>query len=515
MQTCSKFIAKFASSIVTVLGCFDRLLFKGYLPFGGDEHLNRWVDGLGLKRKDFLARAEQMSQSLVEYAQQKAAQAGVEYRYLPGKVRKETLIDNILKEKPVQTGLIAVLCCQEVCRTIKLRYAKARPRLEFAYRPQRVLYYYLIDKDFGRVHIRIQTWFPFTVQVYVNGHDWLAQQLTRRKIGFVQRDNAFTQLDAPQAAQTLAHRFEKLNLQSFLDRCARQVNPLLSRSGSMVRYFTYRWVIDQAEYSSDVIFKSPGQLTELYPRLLDHAAVNFSAQDILTFLGRRLHGRFDGEVLTKAEKGRHPGARIKHRMKDNWLKMYDKFGQILRVETVINQPREFKVRRRRMRDGKRQTVWCPMNKGIINLHRYRAVAEAANHRYLNALSVVADPAPAYHQVGELVQPKKIGPRHYAGFNPVRRQDVQLFRAILSGDHAVKGFHNTEIRNRLYPEAVSTKDPREITRLRNAVGRQLKRLHVRGLIAKIPHTRRWQVTHAGHKLLGTCLQLYYHGLTTAA
>jgi hypothetical protein len=89
----------------------------------------------------------------------------------------------------------------------------------------------------------------------------------------------------------------------------------------------YYWVTEQAEYSTDVLFTSRAALRELYPRLLDHAAVNFSARDILMFLGRKLHGNFQGEVLNDLKKGRHPGARIKHRMKDNWLKMYDKFGR--------------------------------------------------------------------------------------------------------------------------------------------------------------------------------------------
>jgi hypothetical protein len=148
----------------------------------------------------------------------------------------------------------------------------------------------------------------------------------------------------------------------------------------------------------------------LYPRLLDHAAVNSSAQDILTFLGRRLHHRFEGEVLDDCQKGRWPGARIKHRMTNNWLKMYDKFGLILRIETVINNPRELRVRRLRARNGRREMAWCPMNKGVCNLYRYREVSLAANQRYLDALSVVDDPAPAYHQVEELTEPAVISGR---------------------------------------------------------------------------------------------------------
>ncbi len=183
------------------------------------------------------------------------------------------------------------------------------------------------------------------------------------------------------------------------------------------RGLSYYWVIDQAEFSIDSIFTSR-EAVGLYLRLLDHAAVNFSAKDILTFLGRRFHTRFDGEVLTHCQKGRWPGARIKHRMKNNWLKMYDKFGLVLRIETVINNPREFRVRRLRTRDGHNQMVWCPMNKGIINSGPLpRGIAwppTNATWRHSRWLTIQA---PAYRQVEELTEPVVIAGRSHTGFNP--------------------------------------------------------------------------------------------------
>lgn len=192
--------------------------------------------------------------------------------------------------------------------------------------------------------------------------------------------------------------------------------------------------------------------------------------------------------------------------------MYDKQGVVLRVETVINQPREFQVRRLRERKGKRQMVWCPMNKGIANLYQYQAVALSANVRYLEALSVVSDPAPAYHQVDELARRQVVGERSFAGFNPARREDVALFRAVLQGDHLLHGFRNRDVRCQF---CAPPGDAQERRRQAAKVGRLLKRLHVRGLIAKVPRTRRWQVTTRGQQLLGTCVRLYYHGLSAAA
>jgi hypothetical protein len=493
----TNFTTKFADSIVSVLGCHDRVIFKGYLPFGGDGHLNCWVDqGLKIRRKDFLPFVEKQSQALVDHAKAEAERAGVSFQRLEGKPNKEELVRALLRQTPRDEGLVTVLQVMETCRTVKLRHGQGRPQLAFARRPQRVLYYYFLDREFGLMHVRIQTWFPFTIQVYVNGHDWLARQMQRRQLGFVQTDNAFTQLDHAAAAQRLADRFPKLSWVTILNRWARRVNPLMG--ATWLGDADYYWVIDQAESSTDVLFRDRATLAELYPRLLDHALLKFSARDILTFLGRRLHANFDGEVLTDCKKDRLPGARIKHRMKNNWLKMYDKFGQILRIETVINQPREFRVRRRRIRQGRRRTVWCPMNKGVANFYQYHAVARAANLRYLNALSVVDGPCATGQQLDRLCQPVKFHQRRRRGLNLLHPDEQRLFRALLRGDWRLHGFRNRDLVAELYAGKTASADERRRRSLR--VGRQLQLLRAHKLIAKTPHTNRYQVTDHGDALL---------------
>jgi hypothetical protein len=129
---------------------------------------------------------------------------------MQGHHRKDKLVDEILRLRPIVDGLICVLCCMETCPSLKLIYGNGRPRLVNARRPQRVLYFYFLDPELGQIYIRLTTWFPFTVQIYVNGHSWLAQQMLKRRIGFNLRDNAFTALDDPQAAQNLADSSARL-----------------------------------------------------------------------------------------------------------------------------------------------------------------------------------------------------------------------------------------------------------------------------------------------------------------
>jgi hypothetical protein len=505
MQNSNPFVVKFASAIIAVLGCQDRVIFKGHLPFSDEAHLNRFVDHtLRIKRKDFLDFAKDKADLLVKHAKDLAATHNAPYVYLQGRHRKEELVQQHSRERRLHEGLVCVLCCQETCRTVKLRYGNGRPRLVFTCRPQRVLYFYFLDPQFGLRHIRVQTWFPFTTQVYVNGHDWLARQLHQAGSGFVQHDNAFTQLDEPAKAQALADRFPRLDWVNILDRWARQVNPLLGEA--WLQGQSYYWVIDQAEYSTDVLFQDRQTLTELYPRLLEHACLHFSAQDILRFLGRRLHPRFDGEVLTDCKKDRWPGARIKHRVKNNWLKMYDKFGQILRIETVINNPREFKVRRQVQRKGRSQMAWCPMNKGVANFYHYHEVAQASNERYLSALAVVDRPQASAKILDQVQRPARLGPRRRRGLNLLRLEEQKLFRAVLRGEHHVNGFRNRDIQAVLFPKQV--KGVAEQRRRTAHVSRLLHLLRAHGLIAKIPHAHRYRVTTKGEAVMSAAIYARY-------
>ena len=503
MNAVWRFLTKFASLIVGTLHCFDRVIFKGHLAMAAPSELERFVDWvLKVRRCHFIkVLAPQFSERLVEHAQRFAAKAGRTYLYRTGSFKKEQWAEQLIREQRIESGLVGVLCTQETCNSFTLVPGEHRPRFISKPRQQRVLYYYFLDPQLGLIHVRLQTWAPFTLQVYANGHDWLAQQLVRLGMGFVQKHNAFTQIDDFAQAQRQADRFAKLDWPKILNRYAHQVNPLLRKE---LACYKVRWVVDQAEFATDLLFKSPAALTGLYQKLLQFATVTFTPKDILGFLGRKWDRRFDGDVQTEVKTDRLLGTRIKHRMTKNWLKMYDKFGLILRVETIINRPKEFSVYRTRYhRDGKVSQGYFPMNKDTGSLIHYQEQALACNRRYLDALAVVDDPAPAYQQLRQLTEPKVVAGRSSAGFNPARRDDVRLFAAVLDGDHIARGFRNKDIR-----AVVFGPDAKPASRQSAAVGRLVKRLHARHLVAKIPRTRRWRVTEAGRQLLSLAVQLYH-------
>src|ERR1700689_1481391 len=269
----------------------------------------------------------------------------------------------------------------------------------------------------------------------------------RLGLGLVLKPNAFTQLDDPAKTQRQADRFAKLDWTKILTRYGRLVNPLLRKELSC---YKVRWFVDQAESATDLLFKSPSALSGLYQKLLQFATLTFTPKDILGFLGRKWNRQFDGDVQTEVKTDRLLGTRIKHRMTRNWLKMYDKFGLILRVETVINRPQEFFVyRSRKHRDGTTTPGYFPMNKDVGSLVDYQEQALACNRRYLDASAIVDDPAPAYQQLRQLTEPKRVHERSSAGFNPARREEVTFFASVLDWDHIARGFPNKYIRAALF------------------------------------------------------------------
>lgn len=499
-----QFIQKYGSWTRGTLGCFDRLVFRGHLSVSWA----RAMEGLMFRHKvlikDFGRWVQQQSERVRLSAENLAHEANRPVIYLTGtSERKEDLVRKIATRDGVTEGLIAVLKAVEPCQSFVVRPGCGRPRLEPARRKCLTFYFYFLDAEFGLMHVRIQSWFPLTIQVCLNGHEWLARQLTARNIPFQQVDNAFVELGDAAAAQRLADRFPKLHWVRKLNAFARRVNPLLK---DVLREERYTWVIDQAEYATDVLFPDRQTLTPHYESWLRHATLCFSAEDVLTFLGRKLNGNFQGEVLTDAKR-RCQGRRVKHRVKGNWIKMYDKFGRVLRVETVINQPGEFRVRRWGTRNKVRQLGWFPLRKGVANFARYAEICRAANGRYLDGLTGAVDVAAVRPALERLAQPAQRNGRRQRGFNPAAKADIALFAAVLRGEHAVHGFKNEDLRRQLHGR--TPRDQTQLRRQRQRTTRLLQRLHAHGLIAKIPRTRRWRVNPKGNALMSTLLRYHHH------
>jgi hypothetical protein len=508
-----EFIRKYEDRIHGVLSCFDRMIFRGYLPIMSGWAMAQFLYRLNQNFSTLKPFLLENSERVKNHAMAMAQKQGRPFQYLASNIDKEETARELAQRDGIQHGLVCIYSILEPCRTFSFRFNKPLPNHRPFVKPARRkclhLYFYFMDRHFGLIHVRIQTWFPMPIQVYVNGHDWLARKLEANSVRYTKLDNVFLWIEDMVRAQRFADRFANLNWPKILGTYAKLVTPQMQ---DILQDCPHYWVTHQSELSTDILFKSRQHISELYPELLSHGTLCFGAKEVMNFLGRKLRGNFEGEVVSDLTdfSGRIPGCRIKHRVKENWLKMYDKAGLVLRVETVINNPEEFKVRKKVIRQGQSQVEWVAMRKGVGYLFRYQQVSFQANSRYLQALAVVVDPTQAKRDLDRMTTRKKdTAGRGCSGFNPLARRDAELFQSVMDGDHCLRGFANKDIRARLASTPHLRPCGKDSKKQSAKISRILRRFRAHGLIAKIPRTRRWRVTVYGRRVMGTALYLRHH------
>ena len=260
----------------------------------------------------------------------------------------------------------------------------------------------------------------------------------------------------------------------------------------------YYWSIYQSEWASDVMFGDAASLARLYPKLVRHGLTTFLSPDVMRFLGRRIppEGRIPPALkadVTSDLKTRPEGVRIKHRLGANSIKMYDKQGSVLRVETTINDAAGFKSFR--VPEGKPAAAkaWRGMRKGVADLHRRAEVSQAANQRYLAALASVEDARSLGQLAARLCRPVLRNGRRTRALNPYAPADAKLLEAISRGEFALNGFRNRDLRQLLFGQPAS---PDLQRRHAAAVTRMLALLRAHGLIRKVPAAHRYHLTVQG-------------------
>jgi len=303
------------------LSCFDRMLFRGYLPIMSGWSMAQFLKAHQADRSSIKPFLLQNAERVKAHAIAMAKKHQRPFEYLASPIRKEDAARKLAERDGIEQGLVCIFSALEPCRTFSLRFRNGGMFVQSARRKCLHLYFYFMDRDFGLIHVRIQTWFPLQIQVYLNGHEWLARKLSAHHLRYTKHDNVFVWIEDIARAQRFADRFVNLNWPAILTKYAKRVNPQLQ---DILHGCQYYWVSAQSEYSTDVLFKTRQDLCELYPQLLSHSTLCFGAKEVMNFLGRKLNGNFQGEVVSDLSSlvcRRTGGSRIKHRVKENWLKM--------------------------------------------------------------------------------------------------------------------------------------------------------------------------------------------------
>jgi hypothetical protein len=507
------FIAKYQDQLSGTLSGFDRLVFRGTLWKNQLTGMSGYLWAHGLGAKDFGAHAEDISKRLKEASLAPVLAAGRPVRYLnSGKLDKQKIALQIAAEQNIVEGPICALTAVELCRSyaIKPNPNTRRPELAIAPRKCLFLYHYWMHPVFGFMSVRLQTWFPFPVHIYLNGREWLARQMDGAKIGYRRHDNCFTWVEDFQRAQTLANEQLKTNWVQLFDPIVQQVHPLLFSEMCVNYPMKYFWTCQDSEWATDLVFRNPEQLRRLVPQLLHLGIVSFSSPDVLRFMGKKVtrQGNAAGGLklpLSTDLKVRSNGARVKHRLGPNSIKIYDKaydeLGAVLRAEMTISVPKYFQVYRR-TDDPQSKLAWRPLRQSTADVHLRADVSQKALNRYWCALAAVDDTSTLEELIARVERRVRWNGRSVRAIHPFDPDDYALLQAVNRGEFQINGFRNRDLQSLLYPAPAKTKAQQR--KRSAAISRKLRMLRAHGLIRKRAHSHRYDVSRNGRPILNAIL-----------
>ncbi len=476
-------IERYEDRLHGVLSCYDRLVVTGTLPQACyAEGMTGFLSGRGIRIFDYPRFAEPLRDAIRERAQELAASAGIEIEHVRKEhIRKEDIVAKVLERRGDHPGLVHVISAMEACQSYKPWHDKASHKTFLKPDSGKCLhyYFYFMDPVVGLCYLRVPTWCPFRLQFYCNGHGWLAQKLRAKRIDSTLADNAFVRLQDWQTAQKLADSFKPEQLHRVLARYARQCCPVEKTFGQR-----YHWSIMQAEYSTDLVFRSREALAPLYEQLSREAVLAVKAEQVASFLGKKITPQLAQEVGSRFQT-RIQGTCIKHRLGQAQVKMYDKVGLVLRIETTVNNVSFFKHHRKvEHREGKSTRELAPLKKSIYSLIDLREILLGCNRRYLEFLSAIEDHSAGARALQRLTEEKRDADRPIKGLNFFKATEQRLLRALQRPEFNIHGVRRADLMG-LLPDLSPA-----------ALSRQLRRLRCLGVIKRVTNTYRYYLTRLG-------------------
>jgi hypothetical protein len=487
---------RYEERIAGILSCYDRIVITGTLPTichaGG---MTAFLYARQIRVFDYPQFAATLRDRVREAAASVAADAGATIEHVAkSHIRKEDLIAKVLAARGEHPGLVHILSAMEACDSYEPWHDKKTHRTFVRPDSGKCLhyYFYFMDAEFGLIYLRVPTWAPFRLQFYCNGHSWLARKLAAAKIGFTMADNAFVRVDDWQRAQALADGFKPDDLHRVLDHYAALCCPVMDAFGQ-----SYHWSLMQIEYASDLVFRSKATLKPLYEQLARHSVLTVKSENIATFLGRRITEATVEEIGNQFST-RIEGTCIKHRFGKSSVKMYDKFGIILRIETTTNDVSSFRHHRKvEHRQGPPTRKLAPVKKTIYSLIDLREILLGCNRRYIAHLSALDDFSDGVRMLERVIKPRTVKANAIKGinfFNPIERT---LLHALQNPRFTIAGVRRADLQPLL-----QTVTPSKLSR-------HIKRLRLLGLIKRVAGTYRYYLTRVGRAAINAAARLTEH------
>jgi hypothetical protein len=498
------FIQRFGEKIKGVITGFDRIVFKGCIrPLMFAEGAMSFLRFRGVLNKDYRDWVMKQSSAMVEAAERYArsvAGRGID-PIRSSKERKDDLAHARQRERGVKEGLIGAWSSVEACSTYRACYdAKAGfPQLRHDFSRCKHLYFYYDHPQYGFMSVRLQTWFPYGIQIALNGREWLRRSLDRQGVEYIVHGNKFLHIDDYAAAQ------KQLNLQRDA-RWAVLLNGFLphvfpSMAQTLGPRLGYYWTLWQSEWATDYIFDRPATLQPMMDSLLHHALATGTCERVLRYMGRPVdaqgqpHPMAEPEVMTRAAVW-HDGMRIRHWVDENSIKLYNEHN-VLRAEMTMNNPAMFRVwRRAEGRPKSAKKTRHALRKGIADIPLRAQVANDVNGGFMKHMATLRADTPLRQLFDSLTHPFTRQGRRVRALDIVGK-DRELLMALADPLYAVCGITNRLLKKTLHGSPWAKAHSAKALSAR--ISRHLRLLREHGLLRKIPNQRKYILTDTGRSL----------------
>lgn len=485
---------RYQADLLGVLSCYDRMIITGTLPgacYAGG--MTSFLNSRRIKIFDYAKLfADPLRERLRQHVHEVADAQGVSIEHVnKPHIRKEELIARVIEKRGKHPGLVYILSAMEACSAYQPWHDKNTHKTFLRSIAGKCLhyYFYFIDDELGLCYLRVPTWCPFRLQFYCNGHAWLENKLIANGIGYAMADNAFIRIDDFARAQSLSDQLKPDDLHRILDRYAKMCCPVQDMFQQQ-----YHWSLMQAEYATDLAFRSDAVLYSLYDDISRQAVIAVKAEHVSSFLGKKITPQLAQEIGSRLST-RIEGTCIKHHMGKASIKVYDKFKRVLRIETTTNDVSFFKHHRKvEHRDGSITRKLAPLKKSIYSIIDLREILLGCNSRYIEFLSSLNDYSNGRRALQQLTKTKTVHGIQFRGFNFFDTTEQDLLRAIQRPEFNIHGLRRGDLKK--YLPLVSN----------GKLSRYLKRLRTLGLIKRVAKTYRYYLTRIGRAAVATCEKL---------
>src|SRR5438128_4374341 len=402
------------------------------------------------------------------------------------------------KAKPDQ--VVVILKAREPARILTAIGNKKDNRWHLQLAQRWVVQYnfYVNDRNWGRMFVRVCPYFPFSARLCLNQHHWLAQRMRQEGLDFQQTTNAFLRCRNPQRLQELADSLTAHDLLICGRKWLNSFTPFFTERERSQAHCQHRLFFAQVEFCDNLIFHRRVALDQLGERLLDANRTIGQPNKITVIFGRKITKQYRGKLQTVLEDLDLPNPVIRSHYGHGFIKQYVRDHLLLRTESATNNVTDYAV-----------------NKAIDNLPELRHKLSSLADNYLNIQQDILETFVDRGQLRQLGQPTILpNGKRIPGLKLDHPRQLALMHALVRFSHIAAG--NTFTTTELHPQTAdalgcSTQDYR-LSSLRY----DLSKLRAKGLVEKLPHSRRYRLLPEGYSICLVFLKLFeriYAPLTT--